>query len=103
MTSQGSPHARFRRALDTENLLLARACAAELPHVPLPDAPRLCALMAREHDPATERALVRWLGRLCLETQSLTLAEASAACSALIALRAQRPDDLLEGLSAASR
>jgi hypothetical protein len=33
MTSQGSPYARFRRALKTRNLTIIRAAAAELPRI----------------------------------------------------------------------
>src|SRR4051812_24937866 len=38
VTSDGSAYTRFRRALDTGNLPLVRAAAAELPHVDLADA-----------------------------------------------------------------
>jgi hypothetical protein len=66
MTSQGSPYSRFRRALDTCDLALVRAAAAELPSVPLEDALRVCLLLRAE--PANyERAVVRWLGRFALE------------------------------------
>ena len=39
MTSQGSPHARFRRALRTGNIHIVRAAALELPQIGLADAP----------------------------------------------------------------
>jgi hypothetical protein len=42
VTSQGSPYARFRRALATGNLLLIRAAAAELPQISLDDALIVC-------------------------------------------------------------
>ena len=45
---KGGPYARFRRALDTGNLTLVRAAAAELPRVALPDALRVCVLMRDE-------------------------------------------------------
>ena len=42
MTSQGGAYKRFRRALDTGNLLLIRTAAAELPQAPpLSDALRI--------------------------------------------------------------
>lgn len=76
MTSQGGAHARFKRALGTGNLMLIRAAAAELPHAPpLGDALRIC-LVLRDSEPAAyERAVVRWLGRFCLERPKATLAD----------------------------
>jgi hypothetical protein len=67
VTSDGSPYARFRRALDLGRLPLVYAAAAELPRVELEDALEVCVLMARDGHPAFERAAVRWVARLCLE------------------------------------
>src|SRR3954453_1601605 len=67
MTSDGSPYARFRRALAQGRLPLVYAAAAELPRVDLDDALEVCVLMARGDPPAFERAAVRWVARLCLE------------------------------------
>lgn len=76
MTSQGGPHANFRRALASGNLLLIRAAAAELPQAPpLNDALRICLLLRDKEPAAYERAVVRWLGRFCLERPKATLAE----------------------------
>jgi hypothetical protein len=67
------PMLAFRRALDSGNLTLVRAAAAELPTVNLEDALRIC-LLLRDADPSQyERAVIRWLGRLCLERPRLTL------------------------------
>src|SRR4051812_12944776 len=52
VTSDGSPYARFRRALAAGNLALVKATAAELPRVDLEDALEVCLLMAREDHPA---------------------------------------------------
>ena len=66
MGDAGSPYARFRRALDTGDVTIVRAAALELPRVGLADALRVCYLM--RHDPDLyERAVVRWVGRFCLE------------------------------------
>ena len=82
MTSQGSPYARFRRALATGNLTLVRAAATELPSVGLSDALEVCVLL-RGAEPANyERAVLRWIGRLCLERAELTLNELRAALEA---------------------
>ena len=49
MTSSGSPYSRFRRALQTGNLALVRAAAAELPAVDLGDALSICLRRAATH------------------------------------------------------
>lgn len=69
----GSPYARFRRALSTGNLHLVHATAAELPHVDLQDALRICLLMSECDDERFERAAVRWLARASLETPTMRL------------------------------
>jgi hypothetical protein len=76
MTSDGGAYRRFRRALETGNLLLIRTAAGDLPQAPpLSDALRIC-LLLRDAEPAVyERAVVRWLGRFCLERPKATLAE----------------------------
>ena len=45
VTSQGSPYARFRRALDSQNATVAFATATELDFVSLPDALELVLLV----------------------------------------------------------
>jgi hypothetical protein len=59
---------RFRQALATQRLDAVLAAAAELPRVGLNDALEILALLAEAGDPRFERAAVRWLGRLLLET-----------------------------------
>ncbi len=88
MTSQGSPYARFKRALDSGNLLVIRAAAAELPRVELHDALRICLLLRGAEPKSYERAAVRWLGRFCLE-RNPSLTEIQRAIGALGRL----PDD----------
>jgi len=86
MTSEGSPYARFRRALDTGNELLVLGTARELPQVTLEDALRIC-LVLRDGDPARyDRAAVRWLGRFALEARTATITDLRAAAAALAAL-----------------
>ena len=68
--------------LDRGNLTLVRAAAAELPSVNPEDALRIC-LLLRDADPSRyERAVIRWLGRLCLERPRLTLEELRRALAA---------------------
>lgn len=86
MTSEGSPYARFRRALETGNELLVLSTARELPQVALDDALRIC-LVLRDGDPRRyERAAVRWLGRFALEAGAVTIRDLRAAAAALDAL-----------------
>ncbi len=99
MTSDGSPYARFRRALDAGNELLVLAAARELPRVGLEDALRIC-LLIRGGDPGRyERAAVRWLGRFALEARGVTIEDIRAAARALDALPDQ-PVAAMERLQA---
>jgi hypothetical protein len=67
VTSQGSPHARFRRALLTKNLTIIDAAAAELGHLELEDALRVLRVMAEKHDPRYSRAAARFAARVTTE------------------------------------
>ena len=71
MTSQGSPYARFQRALRIGRLSLVRAAAAELPRIDLADALSICLLMEQQDEERFERAAVRWLARLSLEAPTV--------------------------------
>lgn len=87
MTSSGSPHARFRRALATGNMNIIRAAAAELPRVNLGDALSVCVAIARSEPARFERAALRWLARYCLERPNITVAHVSAAAAAFEQMR----------------
>jgi hypothetical protein len=67
VTSQGSPHARFRRALLTKNVRLINAAAAELQHVGLDDALRVLVVLAEKRDPRDQRAAPQFAARVVLE------------------------------------
>jgi hypothetical protein len=83
VTSDGSPYARFRRALGTGNEHLVLAAARELPQIALDDALRIC-LVLRTGDPGRyERAAVRWLGRFALEAHGATIEDLRLAAEAL--------------------
>lgn len=74
-------YARFRRALESGNLANVRAAAAELPTINLDDALRICALYRA--DPSRyEAAVIRWLGRLCLERPGTTITDLRVALAA---------------------
>jgi hypothetical protein len=78
---KGGSYARFRKALETGNLTIVRAAAAELASISLDDALRICALYRA--DPLRyEGAVIRWLGRLCLERPQTTITELRLALAA---------------------
>jgi hypothetical protein len=97
VSSDGSPYARFRRALATGNEQLVTAAALELPRIALDDALRIC-LVLRGGDPARyERAAVRWLGRFALEARDVTIADLRFAADTLDALP-ERASEAMERL-----
>lgn len=82
MSIKGGSYARFRKALETGNLTIVKAAAAELPTINLDDALRICVLL-RGADPSRyEHAVIRWLGRLCLERPTTTITELKLALAA---------------------
>ena len=106
MTSQGGPHARFRRALASGNPLVATAAALELPRVRLEDALALVLLYHRAGDGRFERAALRWHARACVEIPAISLAAGAAALQALATLSGDRSHgieilaDILDALGA---
>ena len=94
VTSDGSPYARLRRAIQARNIAIITATAAELPYVALQDALGILLVIEDKHEERFEAAAVRWAGRLALETPGLQLAELAGALESLHALpdeHAQRP------------
>lgn len=96
-TSQGSPYARFRRALKTRNLTIIRAAAAELPQIELADALEVCLIVRDSQPDRFDAAAVRWIGRYCREHPNLTLELVDAAVAAFRQLQ-QDPEAGLERL-----
>lgn len=91
VTSQGHPHAIFRRALERGNLAVAWAAAAELQVVSLADALALC-LLVREREPAKfPRLALRWHARFCTEVKDVGLDEARLVLELLAALAGPTP------------
>jgi hypothetical protein len=90
VTSQGSPYARFRRALDSRNVTVAYATATELNFVSLPDALELVLLVV--DDPRRfRRAALRWHARFCAELPDVGFEEAHAVLACLAGLTGRRP------------
>lgn len=100
VTAQGSPATRYRRAIETRSLFLAELAAREMGTLSLPDALGLVTLYA-EYEPAKfERAALRWLERLLVERDDLTLGEVQLACAALAQLPARpKVGDVLASLA----
>jgi hypothetical protein len=86
VTSDGSPYACFRRALETGNELLVLGAARELPQVALDDALRICLVLRDGDRRRYDRAAVRWLGRFALEARAVTIRDIRTAAAALDAL-----------------
>jgi hypothetical protein len=86
MTSEGSPYARFQRALRIGRLSMVRAAAAELPRVDLDDALSICLLISEQDVERYERAVVRWLARLSLEVATVRIEDLRAGLLAFEAL-----------------
>jgi hypothetical protein len=80
--AQGSPYARFKRALAAGDLFLIRAAAAELPQIGLEDALAIRLLLCGSEPASYERAVVCWLGRYCLERPTVTIDEVRPAVAA---------------------
>src|SRR5437764_55140 len=100
MTSQGSPQARFRRALEVRSVFQAELAAREMRRVGLLDALDYCALLAVEAPARYERAARRWLIRLLSECDAVTLEEAHLALACLRSLPGGDVEALREVLRA---
>jgi hypothetical protein len=94
VTSQGSAHGRFTRALQQRNLWAAESSLRELGSVSLEDALGYLDLLAEQKPEKLERAAVRWHGRLETEATFLSLAESQLALAALASLCAGERDAL---------
>jgi hypothetical protein len=100
MTSQGSAHGRFTRAIQRRNLFEAERAARRMRGLSLPDALELVILMAAVRPDRLERAAIRWHGRLEVEASTLTLAESRFALAALERLPADpQAADMLRRLA----
>lgn len=92
MTSQGTAHGRFQRAIEQRNVRNADDAARELGWLSLKDALSLVVLYAHEGSPKFEPAAVRWLARLALEGRDIRVVDLQLAAAALVSLRGLRRD-----------
>ena len=86
MTSQGTAHGRFKRAIHRRHVQAAEMAAREMGGLSLADALLLCELQARVDPARYERAALRWLQRFINE-RTPPLTEVTLAASALAELR----------------
>jgi hypothetical protein len=86
MTSQGTAHARFERAIHRGHVLAAEIAAREMGGISLYDALLLCELLAKTDPVRYERAALRWLVRF-VDERLPPLTEVALATSALAELR----------------
>jgi hypothetical protein len=97
MTSQGTAHGRFQRAIHRRHVQAAEMAAREMGGLSLADALMLCELLANTDVARYERAALRWLERF-IEERSPPLTEVALAASALAELRHGRRNIGLETL-----
>ena len=84
MTSQGSAHGRFQRAIQRRNLFQAELAMRELGTLSLLDALACLELLHELGSAKLERApVLRWHGRLARESSVLTLGESQLALAAI--------------------
>jgi hypothetical protein len=94
VTSQGSAHGRFTRAIQQRNLWAAESSLRELGRPSLEEALAYLALLAEVKPEKLERAAIRWHGRLETEAAFLSLAESQLALAALASLCAGEQDSV---------
>jgi hypothetical protein len=86
MTSQGTAHGRFQRAIHRRHVQAAEMAAREMGGLSLADALLLCELLAKVDPARYERAALRWLERFINERLP-PFTEVALAASALAELR----------------
>ena len=86
MTSQGSAHRRFQRAIHARHVQNAEMAAREMGGLSLADALQLCELLANTDVARYERAALRWLQRF-IDERLPPLTEVSLAAFALASPR----------------
>ena len=86
MTSQGTAHGRFERAIHRRHVHAAEMAAREIGGLSLADALLLCELLANVDPARYERAALRWLQRF-IDERLPPLTEVALAASALAELR----------------
>jgi hypothetical protein len=97
MTSQGTAHGRFERAIRRGHVQAAEMAARAMGGLSLADALLLCELLAKADRARYERAALRWLQRF-IDERLPPLTEVALAASALADLRHGRRSVGVEAL-----
>lgn len=103
VTSQGSLHGQFQRAVERADLLQARALARDLGQLYLSDSFALLLLFTDRGLTRFERAAPRWHARLVVPAADLTIAEAQSTLGALALLPGPSRPQAVELLAVACR
>ena len=103
MTADGSAYTRLRRAIQTGNLAIIHASAAELGYISLRDALGILLVIEREAEERFDAAAIRLAGRLALEVPDLVLTELAGALESLEALPDEHAQRVLFGLAERAR
>jgi hypothetical protein len=91
MTSQGTAHGRFHRAIQRRHVSAAEMAAREMGQLSMLDALALVACYARCGSPKFDQAAVRWVERLAAE-RGASLRDVRLAAAALEALQTKHHD-----------
>jgi hypothetical protein len=102
MTSQGTAHGRFQRAIHRRHVQAAEMAAQEMGGLSLADALSLCELVANADPARYERAALRWLQRF-IDERLPRLTEVALAAAALAELRHGRRSIGVEALKSILR
>jgi hypothetical protein len=102
MTSQGTAHGRFQRAVKRGHLLPAQMAAPEMGALSLSDSLALVLLYRREGDEKFERAARRWIRRVQVD-RSLRHREVELLRGAMRALGSRFDQAALDALIATCR
>ena len=86
MTSQGTAHGRFQRAIQHRNLFAAEMAAREMEQMTLANALALTLLISEENPERYERAAMRWHARFVEEARGLSLPDSRLVLAALDSL-----------------
>jgi hypothetical protein len=96
--TSGGSYSRFRRSLDSGNLIAARAAASELKHVGLAEALELTLLILAKEPTRFRAAALRWHARYCGDNK-VSFEEATAVLGLLAMLEGRRAKPAAQALA----
>jgi hypothetical protein len=96
--TSGGSYSRFRRSLDSGNLIAARAAASELKHVGLAEALELTLLILAKEPTRFRAAALRWHARYCGDNK-VSIEEATAVLGLLAMFEGRRAKPAAQALA----